>query len=138
MRYVHGFTDDIIQPTERHIPELSASSFVSVHYNGGAVGRRDEDATAMSHRATPWNYAVTTSWGSAEDGTHLREWQDDYLAELGMHAHDGFYVNYLYDEPENVRAAYNPRTWQRLQALKATWDPSNLFRANQNIPPAAP
>jgi FAD/FMN-containing dehydrogenase len=135
MRYVHGFTDAVIELSARCIPELSASSFVSIHYNGGALGRGDENVTAMSHRGTPWNYAVTTSWGAAEDGTHLRHWQDEYLAELGNHAHDGFYVNYLNHEPENVEAAYNPRTWQRLRTLKTTWDPENLFRANQNVPP---
>jgi FAD/FMN-containing dehydrogenase len=136
MHYVQGFTDDVIELSARRIPELSPSSFMSTHYNGGALARGDENATAMSHRATPWNYAVTTSWGTAEDGTLLRRWQDDYLDELGAHSHDAFYVNYLNDEPGNVEAAYNPRTWQRLRALKAKWDPENLFRANHNVPPA--
>lgn len=136
MRYVHGFTDEVIGISERRIPELSPSSFVSTHYNGGVLARRDEHETAMSHRDTQWNYAVTTSWGLAEDGEPLRRWQDEYLAELGEQAHDRFYVNYLNDEPDHVRAAYNPQTWDRLRALKTTWDPENLFRANQNIPSA--
>jgi len=135
MRYVHGLTDDVVELSGRRIPELSASSFMSIHYNGGALARLDENATAMSHRASPWNYAVTTSWGPSEDGTHLRGWQDEYLAELGDHAYDSFYVNYLNNEPEHVHSAYNPRTWHRLRALKAKWDPENLFRVNQNIPP---
>ncbi len=136
MRYVHGLTDDVIEVSARRIPGLSPSSFMSTHYNGGALARSGEHATAMSHRDSPWNYAVTTAWSPAEDGTHLKRWQDDYLAELGDHAHDRYYVNYLNDEPHHVPAAYNPRTWQRLRELKATWDPSNLFRANHNVPPA--
>jgi FAD/FMN-containing dehydrogenase len=135
MRYVHGLTDDVLNLSSARVPELSASSFMSIHYNGGALARRDEDATAMSHRSSPWNYAVTTSWGPSEDGTHLRRWQDHYLAELSEFAHDRFYVNYLNDEPEHVPSAYNPTTWQRLRALKTKWDPDNLFRANHNIPP---
>jgi FAD/FMN-containing dehydrogenase len=136
MRYVRGLTDDVIELTVGRVPQLSASSFVSIHYNGGALARRGEDATAMSHRDSPWNYAVTTSWGAAEDGTQLKRWQDQYLSALGDHAHDRFYVNYLNHEPSHVPSAYNTRTWQRLRHLKARWDPSNLFRENHNVPPA--
>jgi FAD/FMN-containing dehydrogenase len=45
-------------------------------------------------------------------------------------------VNFLVDEPDRVRAAYPGETWDRLRAVKATYDPTNLFRLNQNIPPA--
>jgi FAD/FMN-containing dehydrogenase len=51
---------------------------------------------------------------------------------------DGAYVNFLLDEGEaRVRAAYPGATWDRLRAIKAEYDPGNLFRLNQNIPPAA-
>jgi FAD/FMN-containing dehydrogenase len=50
---------------------------------------------------------------------------------------DGVYVNFLSDEgPARVRAAYPGKTWDRLAAIKAKYDPTNLFRRNQNIPPA--
>ena len=50
---------------------------------------------------------------------------------------DGAYVNFLGDEgPDRVRAAYPGATWDRLAAVKATYDPENLFRLNQNVPPA--
>ena len=49
----------------------------------------------------------------------------------------GAYVNFLGDEgPERVRAAYPGATWDRLVAIKATYDPDNVFRRNQNIAPA--
>jgi hypothetical protein len=52
---------------------------------------------------------------------------------------DGAYVNFLADEgPERVRAAYPGRTWERLAQVKATYDPGNLFRLNQNVPPGRP
>ena len=48
----------------------------------------------------------------------------------------GVYVNFLGDEgPERVRQAYPGATWERLAAVKRRWDPTNLFRRNQNIPP---
>ena len=46
------------------------------------------------------------------------------------------YVNFIGDEgPERVRDAYPPATWERLAAIKAVYDPTNLFQRNQNIPP---
>ena len=49
----------------------------------------------------------------------------------------GAYVGFLADEgEERVRAAYPGATWDRLRAVKARYDPTNLFRLNQNIPPA--
>lgn len=49
----------------------------------------------------------------------------------------GVYVNFLGNEGEaRVREAYPGPTWDRLAAIKARYDPSNLFRLNQNIPPA--
>jgi hypothetical protein len=48
----------------------------------------------------------------------------------------GVYVNFLGEEgPDRVRAAYSERTYQRLVELKTTYDPTNTFRINQNIPP---
>jgi FAD/FMN-containing dehydrogenase len=44
-------------------------------------------------------------------------------------------LNYLGDEGERVRAAYGPN-WERLVKLKRRWDPDNVFRLNQNIPPS--
>jgi FAD/FMN-containing dehydrogenase len=53
--------------------------------------------------------------------------------------HDGAYVGFVGDEGEaRVRAAYPGATWDRLAAIKARSDPTNLFRRNHNIPPAVP
>jgi FAD/FMN-containing dehydrogenase len=49
----------------------------------------------------------------------------------------GVYVNFLGDEGlQRVRAAYPSPTWERLVSIKKKYDPANLFRLNQNIPPA--
>jgi FAD/FMN-containing dehydrogenase len=49
----------------------------------------------------------------------------------------GAYVGFLADEgEERIRAAYPGATWDRLTAVKATYDPDNVFRLNENIPPA--
>jgi FAD/FMN-containing dehydrogenase len=59
------------------------------------------------------------------------------FAEALNRGDDAGYVNFLGDEGQaRVRAAYPGETWKRLAAIKARYDPANLFRLNQNIPPA--
>ena len=63
-------------------------------------------------------------------------WVDDFVATLRQ-SDQGAYVNFLADEGEAaVRAAYPGPTWDRLASVKRRYDPSNLFRLNQNVPPA--
>jgi FAD/FMN-containing dehydrogenase len=64
-------------------------------------------------------------------------WVDAFAGALHQRD-DGAYVNFLADEgQERIRAAYPGATWDRLRQIKAHYDPMNLFRLNQNIPPAA-
>jgi FAD/FMN-containing dehydrogenase len=47
------------------------------------------------------------------------------------------YLNFIGDEGQDrVEAGFGPAKYARLRELKAKWDPTNLFRHNQNIPPA--
>lgn len=63
-------------------------------------------------------------------------WVAGLAGELGRPG-GGTYAGFLADEgPDRVRAAYPGETWDRLAAIKAEYDPGNLFRLNQNVPPA--
>jgi len=135
MHYLREMDDQVIDITARRALEMDPLSFMSTHFYGGALARVDEHATAMSHRDKAWNYMVATTWTSMQDGRPLRRWQDDYLAEIAERSHNAYYVNYLFDEPAHVPAAYAPQTWERLRELKQRWDPENRFADNQNIPP---
>jgi hypothetical protein len=76
-------------------------------------------------------------YGGAEDRSVQEAWVADFAAALRQDD-AGAYVNFLADEsPERVRAAYPGPTWDRLRQIKRRYDPGNLFRLNQNIPPAA-
>ncbi|MFN8156239.1 MAG: FAD-binding oxidoreductase [Candidatus Nanopelagicales bacterium] len=137
MHYIRAFDDDVVALSARRAQEIAPLSFMSTHYYGGAWQRVPDDATAMGHRDRPWNYMVAITWTSMENGAPLRRWQNDYLDEVAAHSTGSFYVNYLCQEPaSHVEASYSPATWTRLRDLKAAWDPQNLFRINQNIPPA--
>jgi hypothetical protein len=72
-----------------------------------------------------------------DDDRSVRErWVADFADALDQ-GDDAAYVNFLADEgADRVRDAYPGPTWNRLRELKARYDPANLFRRNQNIPPA--
>ena len=74
---------------------------------------------------------------SPEDRIVRQEWLKDFSTTLRQE-NTAAYVNFLGDEGvDRVRAAYPGKTWARLAAIKARYDPTNLFRLNQNIPPAS-
>jgi FAD/FMN-containing dehydrogenase len=113
----------------------SPLSFAAVYPLGGAVGRVGEHATAFGHRDTPFDIVIFSIWTDArEDDRHL-QWGRAFGAAMRPFSR-GVYVNELGVEGQaRVRAAYNPQSYDRLVALKNTYDPTNLFRMNQNITP---
>ena len=127
MHYVRGLSAELAALAAERSRDLPPLCFAGVHRYGGALARVDEDATAMSHRDQPWNFMVQASWTPVEDATSRRVWMDAFLAGLAPHAANAFYVNYLFDEPEHVPAAYNARAWARLQTVKREWDPAGVI-----------
>jgi FAD/FMN-containing dehydrogenase len=136
MRYLTGLTDPVVELTAERFTDPPPLTMLSIHHYGGALGRVDEHATAMSHRHQEWNYMVAMTWPPDETGAPQKRWQTELLAALESEEENAMYVNYLCQEPERVRSAYNLRTWNRLQALKRRWDPDNRLADNQNIAPA--
>ena len=104
---------------------------------GGAIARVPNDATAYAHRASRIMVNVAAFYEGQDDKAIREAWVAEFAAAL--HQGDtGAYVNFLADEGETrVRAAYPGDTWDRLAAIKARYDPKNLFRLNQNVPPAS-
>ena len=103
---------------------------------GGAMARVPVDATAFGHRRQPIMMNVAAVYPTPAVTPEHQAWVSDFVAAL--HPGPGAYVNFLGDEgPERVREAYPEPTWDRLTKIKARYDPTNLFRLNQNIPPAA-
>jgi hypothetical protein len=80
---------------------------------------------------------VVVSFHGPDDLPRREAWVTS-LADQLRQGDSGAYVNFLMDQgPDGVRAAYPADTYARLAQVKASWDPDNLFRSNQNIPPAA-
>jgi len=103
---------------------------------GGAMARVPADATAFVHRASRIMVNVAAFYHGPADRAVRQAWVDEFAAALRQ-GDGGAYVNFLGGEgPARVRQAYPGSTWDRLVAIKARYDPTNLFRRNQNIPPA--
>ena len=104
---------------------------------GGAMARVPEDATAFAHRNARFMVAVAAIHERPEEVVEHQPWVDGMAEAIGLGG-SGTYVNFLGDEGEaRIHDAYPDRTWQRLAEVKRRYDPTNLFRMNQNIPPAA-
>jgi FAD/FMN-containing dehydrogenase len=79
---------------------------------------------------------VAAIYASPEEDSVHNAWAEDAAAAL-RRGSDGAYVNFLGDEgAERARAAYPGATWDRLAEVKRRYDPENVFRMNQNVPPA--
>jgi FAD/FMN-containing dehydrogenase len=103
---------------------------------GGAMARVPADATAFAHRGRRVMAALGAVWERPEEAATHQAWVTGFAAALRQ-GDPGVYVNFVGDEGQaRVREAYPGSTWERLAAVKRRYDPANLFRLNQNIPPA--
>jgi FAD/FMN-containing dehydrogenase len=103
---------------------------------GGAMARVPADATAFAHRQRRIMANVAAVYRDPDERPVQEGWVFGLATELGNGESDA-YVGFLGDEgEERVRDAYPEPTWDRLAAIKARYDPTNLFRLNQNIPPS--
>ena len=104
---------------------------------GGAMARVPADATAFAHRSSKIMVNIAAFYEGPQDRAAKEAWVNGFVSALDQ-GNWGAYVNFVVDEgPERVRAAYPGGTYERLAAVKATYDPGNLFRRNQNIAPEA-
>jgi hypothetical protein len=114
----------------------SPYSLVQLRGLGGAYGRVDKDATAFAHRDRRYFVAAIGVWLDPEEDPTPHEAWTSSLWDVLRPEGEGVYVNFLEDEGEDrVRQAYPGRTYDRLQEVKRAYDPTNLFRLNQNIRP---
>lgn len=136
-----GFMDRVDLPVARRIIDTleatdAAFQAVQLRVLGGASARVPADATAYAHRDRRIMLNVAAFYEGEHDRAARRAWVDAFQAELTSSDLAG-YVNFLDAEGDGrIRAAYPHGTFERLAALKARYDPTNLFRSNQNVVPA--
>jgi FAD/FMN-containing dehydrogenase len=128
---------DVAEAVVDHLQASTAPLAVAqLRVLGGAMARVPADATAYAHRARRVMVALGAVYEDADEGPAHEAWVSTFAAALDR-GDAGVYVNFVGDEGEaRVRDAYPGPTWDRLASIKRRYDPTNLFRLNQNIPPA--
>lgn len=133
---LNGDVERILCDAIAKLPSDECEAFVG--NLGGAVNRVAAADTAYPHRDVEFVINLHTRWREASDDQRCIGWARGLFDALAPHATGGVYVNFMpEDETQRVAAgAYGPN-YARLSALKAKYDPTNLFSLNQNIAPNA-
>jgi FAD/FMN-containing dehydrogenase len=134
--------DDLDKTTIREVIDLvginaAVTCVVEVRHLGGALSRPPAVANAIGLRSAPYSLGVLSKLNPGDDLDIISETHDRLLDTLAPKT-VGRHLNFLYGHrttDEQIRSVYQPSDYQRLQELKAVYDPTNLFRINHNIPP---
>jgi len=123
---------------ERGTHPVSPLTQIIMVPGGGAIARVDEDAMAFGQRHAAWNIHYLSMWPDPADTEKNIAYTREFNGAMKPWSTGRAYLNFLGDEgAARIEAAFGPEKFARLQALKDVWDPQNLFRINQNIPPSA-
>ena len=132
--------DDLIDVIAEHAFSCSSPrSYAAMFHLKGAVSRVAEGGTAFGNRQASHAISLDAVWRSGEDfGDRDTAWTRAFFAALGRFR-QGVYVNFLGgdEDPDRVREAYGDSIYDRLAAVKSTYDSDNVFHHNQNIRPRA-
>lgn len=134
-----GLPDEAIEVLVSYATKpVSPLTSIIVIPGGGAVARVDDEATAFGQRNAPWNIHYLSGWLDPHEDSRNIAYTTEISAAMKPWTTGKVYLNYIGDEGQaRIEASFGPKKLARLQALKAEWDPNNLFRHNQNIRPAA-
>lgn len=117
-----------------HAPGVA--SMLQLRVLGGAMSRVPADATAFAHRDGKLMVTVGDFYATGAQTRESTAWVQEVIGRFGGTDHPA-YVSFLSDTSATaIRQAYPPQTYTRLQQVKRTYDPTNLFRHNHNIEPA--
>ena len=137
--FVKDLSDAAIQT---HLAEAAKApselSLMHLYPVDGAAHRIGKEETAWAARDATWSMVIAAIDSSPHKGSALKQWGKSYWEAIHKFNDGGGYVNFMMDDEgeERVKASYGDN-YPRLQAIKKKYDPSNLFRINQNIRPAA-
>jgi FAD/FMN-containing dehydrogenase len=129
--------ETVVEILERMAAPSSPFAMAQIRVLGGAMARVPAAETSFAYRDRLVMFSLITPYLDLAEGEAHVAWTTDFMAALRPKAR-GVYSNFLGDEGElRVREAYPGETYARLAEIKRRYDPTNLFRLNQNIKPAA-
>jgi FAD/FMN-containing dehydrogenase len=137
--YMPEFSDAAIDTFLAHGVDLTTAggplSQMIVFRIGQGVSAVPDEATAFSHRDARYMFHPISQWTDPGDDERLIDANRAFAAAMRPFSTGASYLNFTL-EGDRVRAAYGEEKYARLVAVKDTYDPTNLFRLNQNIRPS--
>jgi FAD/FMN-containing dehydrogenase len=135
--FIRTVPDAAVEAHARFAEELpSMHSTMHLYPVDGAVHRVGQTETAWAYRDVNFSQVIAGVDPDPANAEMLKRWAVDYWDAIHPYSAGGAYVNFMMDEGQDrIRATYGPN-YQRLSEIKAQYDPSNVFRINQNILPA--
>jgi FAD/FMN-containing dehydrogenase len=139
--YLDDLSDPIVDTLVEYAGQLGAlfpATAIHLHHAEGAFARSNAAESAFGRRDARFILNLPAAWPDAsQDASHIA-WVRACFDAIRPLSSSGAYLNFLAgDDEDRVRAAYGPERYARLARLKARYDPTNVFRLNQNIQPAA-
>lgn len=139
--FLTRLTDEMIDEGLQNAIDNPSDWSISSFWNfGGETARVAAEDTAFGDRSFGWMYSLDSVWERPEDDHAIRGWTRAAWERFRRHAHEGrLYLNFAGQDEDSAaltQAAFG-RNHARLARIKALWDPANMFRFNQNIPPQA-
>jgi FAD/FMN-containing dehydrogenase len=136
--FVKEIPDEAVEIHARFGAEMPTwKSGMHMYPIDGAAHDVGSSDTAWSYRDARWGSVIVGVDPDPANADLIRQWCVDYFDALHPYSAGGAYVNMMMDEGQDrVRASYRDN-YDRLAQVKATYDPDNLFRVNQNIEPNA-
>ena len=135
--FVASLSDEAIEVHIEHAAKAPTElSLMHLYPIDGAVQRVPTDSTAWSARNAMWSMVIAGISSDPAQAEALKSWGRAYWQAVHPYNLEGAYVNFLMDDEVEgrVQATYG-ENYERLASIKAKYDPQNLFRVNQNIPP---
>jgi FAD/FMN-containing dehydrogenase len=136
--FVTELTDEAVAAHVKFGPAIpTVQSALHIYPMDGAVHDAGPNDTAFAHRDVKFVHIIAAVTPNRADLPTHREWVRDYWDALHPYSAGGSYVNFLMEEGDERIAQSYSGNHERLAAIKAKYDPQNVFRVNQNIRPAA-
>jgi FAD/FMN-containing dehydrogenase len=136
--FLHELPDEAI---DAYVPlataPVSPLTQLLVLPGGGAISRVPDDVTALGQRRAPFNAHYLSMWPDPADSQRNIAYTRSVAAAMKPYTTGQVYLNFIGDEgAQRVADAFGSERFAKLRQIKSQWDPGNLFRFNQNIPPA--
>jgi FAD/FMN-containing dehydrogenase len=140
-QYLDALPDEAIDViAARALSRPHPLTLVNAFHMGGAIAGVDPEATAFAQRSAPYMVSIDGMWTDPADDDDTIAWVRSAWEDVARYGNGGVYLNFTglagEDDDAGVDTAFG-RNLERLAAVKATYDPGNLFRVNHNIRPRA-